>query len=129
MPDRRSRERSNYVRATRSAAWRLETFAADHQETQKMLDHYNSILNTMRGVSPTPHVAGGAVRDSLLDREIKDIDLFLAADRTDDAAALMRSRFGYVRVGEWANYAMFSDPAVVRVAKFEKADELVPVCL
>ena len=41
----------------------------------------------------------------------------------------MRSQFGFVKVGEWKNYEMFSDPAVSRVAKFEKADETIPICL
>ena len=41
----------------------------------------------------------------------------------DEAAALLRSDFGFVKVGEWESYEMFSDPAVKRVAKFEKADE------
>jgi len=34
-----------------------------------------------------------------------------------------------VKVGEWTQYEHHSDPAVVRVAKFEKADETVPLCL
>ena len=69
------------------------------------------------------------MRDTLLERPIKDIDLFLDAEATDEAAALLRSQFGFVKVGEWKTYEMFSDPAVVRVAKFEKADETIPVCL
>ena len=69
------------------------------------------------------------MRDSLLERPIRDIDLFLDAVATDEAAALLRSQFGFVKVGEWKSYEMFSDPAVERVAKFEKADETIPVCL
>jgi hypothetical protein len=94
-----------------------------------MLEHYNSILKTIRGLDPSAHIAGGAVRDTLLERTIKDVDLFLDAGCTDEAAALMRSQFSFVKVGEWKSYAMFSDPAVVRVARFEKADESIPVCL
>ncbi len=56
-------------------------------------------------------------------------DLFLDAFCADEAAALLRLKFGFVKVGEWKSYEMFSDPAVVRVAKFEKADESIPVCL
>jgi hypothetical protein len=94
-----------------------------------MLNHYNQILKTIRGLDPSAHIAGGAVRDTLLERPIKDIDLFLGEFFTNEAAALLRSQFGYVKVGEWKSYEMFSDPAVVRVAKFEKADETIPLCL
>ena len=44
-----------------------------------MLERYNPILNTIKGLCPTAHIAGGAVRDTLLERPIKDIDLFLDA--------------------------------------------------
>lgn len=94
-----------------------------------MLERYNSILNTIRNICPTAHIGGGAVRDSLLERPIRDVDLFLDADCTDAAAVLLRSQFSFVKVGEWESYEMFSDPAVARVAKFEKADETIPVCL
>ncbi|MGX1320499.1 hypothetical protein AB7M17_003952 [Bradyrhizobium sp. USDA 377] len=94
-----------------------------------MLERYNPILGAIRSICPTAHIAGGAVRDTLLERPIRDVDLFLDADCTDEAAALMRSQYGFVKVGEWKQYAMFSDPAVERVAKFEKADEEIPVCL
>jgi len=94
-----------------------------------MLQRYNSILKTIKEICPSAHIGGGAVRDTLLERPIRDVDLFLDAGCTDEAAALMRSQFGFVKVGEWKNYEMFSDPAVVRVAKFEKADETIPVCL
>jgi hypothetical protein len=94
-----------------------------------MLEHYSDILKTIRGFDPTAHIAGGAVRDTLLERPIRDIDLFLSETFTDDAAKVMRAKFGFVKVGEWESYGMFSDPAVVRVARFEKADERIPVCL
>lgn len=94
-----------------------------------MLARYNPILDAIKNCCPTAHIGGGAVRDTLLERPIKDIDLFLDADCTDQAAALMRSQFSFVKVGEWKSYEMFSDPAVVRVARFEKADETTPVCL
>ena len=94
-----------------------------------MLDHYNSILNTIRDLCPTAHIGGGAVRDSLLERPIRDIDLFLDDAVTDSAAKVLRSQFGFVKVGEWTSYEQFSDPAVARLAKFEKADESIPVCL
>ena len=55
-----------------------------------MLERYNPILNAIRDLSPTAHIAGGAVRDTLLERPIKDIDLFLDNSATDEAAKLMR---------------------------------------
>jgi hypothetical protein len=94
-----------------------------------MLERYNPILNAIKDLDSTAHIGGGAVRDTLLERPIRDIDLFLEADATDGAACVLRSRFGYVKVGEWKSYEMFSDPAVIRVAKFEKADEAIPICL
>jgi hypothetical protein len=98
-----------------------------------MLEHYSDILKTIRGLDPSAHIGGGAVRDTLLERPIKDVDLFLGCGPgqsiLQDAAKLLRSDFGFVKVGEWKNYEMFSDPAVVAVAKFEKADETIPICL
>jgi hypothetical protein len=98
-----------------------------------MLEHYNPILTAIRALDPTAHIAGGAVRDTLLERPIKDVDLFLNGgpfqSTLQDAAKLLRSDFGFVKVGEWVQYEGFSDPAVVAVAKFEKADETIPVCL
>jgi hypothetical protein len=94
-----------------------------------MLEKYNPLLNAIKDLSSTAHIGGGAVRDTLLERPIRDVDLFLEVEATDGAASVLRSRFGYVKVGEWKSYEMFSDPAVIRVAKFEKADETVPLCL
>jgi hypothetical protein len=94
-----------------------------------MLERYNPILNAIKDLDSTAHIGGSAVRDTLLERLIRDVDLFLEAAATDGATCVLRSRFGYVKVGEWKNYEMFSDPAVIRVAKFEKADEIIPICL
>lgn len=94
-----------------------------------MLEKYNPILHTIKALCPTAHIGGGSVRDTLAGKPFKDVDLFLHNAVADDAAKLLRSQFSYVKVGEWENYEMFSDPAVARVAKFEKADETVPVCL
>jgi hypothetical protein len=96
----------------------------------RKVQHYGNILGALqRKIPGSPHIAGGAVRDSILDRPIKDIDVFLRHDTKDEAAALLRSDFGYVKVGEWRSYEMFSDPIVAGVCKFEKADETIPVCL
>jgi hypothetical protein len=97
-----------------------------------MLERYNPILGAIRALDRSAHIGGGAVRDTLLERPIKDVDLFLfGPDQStlQPVAKLLRSDFGFVKVGEWAQYEMFSDPAVGVVAKFEKADETIPVCL
>jgi hypothetical protein len=94
-----------------------------------MLDRYNPILSELQKLDPLAHIAGGAIRDTLLERPIKDIDLFLGDYGIDKAAALLRSEFGFVKVGEWKQYLAFSDPRISRLAKFEKADEETPIAL
>ena len=96
----------------------------------RTVQHYDNILEALQRSMLAPvHIAGGAVRDTILGRPIRDIDMFLPEARCDAAADLLRSRFGYVKVGQWAQYMHFSDPMVARVAKFEKADETIPLCL
>jgi Poly A polymerase head domain len=96
----------------------------------RRVQYYDGILEALqRAIPGSVHIAGGAVRDTILERPIKDIDIFLADAGGDAAAALLRSKFGYVKVGEWKQYLDFSDPMVTRVAKFEKADETIPICL
>jgi len=96
----------------------------------RRVQYYGGVLEALqRAIPGSVHIAGGAVRDTLLDRPIKDVDVFLHHVAGDQAAALLRSEFGYVKVGEWKQYLDFSDPMVERVAKFEKADETIPVCL
>ena len=96
----------------------------------RKVHYYDGILEALQRALPgRPHIAGGAVRDTILERPIRDVDIFLHEPAADEAAALLRSEFGYVKVGEWKRYAGFSDPLVERVAKFEKADETIPVCL
>jgi Poly A polymerase head domain len=90
---------------------------------------YSDILETIRTIAPQTHIAGGAVRDTLLEREIHDVDIFAADGAVDEIAKLLRSDFSYVKVGDWVQYLGFSDPAMTRVAKFEKADEAIPVCI
>jgi hypothetical protein len=97
--------------------------------TRKVLFYDGILEGLQRSVSALVHVAGGAVRDTILGRPFRDIDIFLPDTHGDAAAALLRSQFGYVKVGEWGQYLDFSDPMVARVAKFEKADETIPVCL
>ena len=90
---------------------------------------YTAILAALQQIAPEAHIAGGAVRDTLLQKPINDIDVFMKEEYVDEAAALLRSACGYVKVGEWKQYLKFSDPAMTRVAKFEKADETIPVCI
>jgi hypothetical protein len=96
----------------------------------RQVQHYDNILEVLqRAIPGSVHIAGGAVRDTILERPIRDIDIFLPHTAGEEAAALLRTQFGYVKVGEWKQYEHFSDPVVVRVAKFEKADETIPICL
>jgi hypothetical protein len=69
------------------------------------------------------------VRDTILKKDIHDIDVFMKDEHVERAAALLRSSCSYVKVGEWKEYLGFSDPAMTRVAKFEKADATIPVCI
>ncbi|HVI68271.1 MAG TPA: hypothetical protein VM910_37680 [Bradyrhizobium sp.] len=95
----------------------------------KTVFDYAAILATLQQVAPEAHIAGGAVRDTILQKEIADIDVFMSDEHVEAAAALLRSSCSYVKVGEWKQYLGFSDPAMTRVAKFEKADEPIPVCI
>lgn len=93
------------------------------------ISDYATVLATLQQIAPEAHIAGGAVRDTILQKQIHDIDVFMADEHVDEAAALLRSSCSYVKVGEWKQYLQFSDPAMTRVAKFEKADETIPVCI
>ena len=90
---------------------------------------YTTVLATLQQIAPEAHIAGGAVRDTILQKQIHDIDVFMKDEHVEEAAALLRSHCSYVKVGEWKQYLGFSDPAMTRVAKFEKADETIPVCI
>jgi len=96
----------------------------------RQVQYYGNILEALQRALPGhPHIAGGAVRDTILERPIRDVDVFIHDDAGDAAAALLRIDFGYVKVGEWRQYEHFSDPMVVRVAKLEKAEKTIPICL
>jgi hypothetical protein len=90
---------------------------------------YATVLATLQQMAPEAHIAGGAVRDTILQKQIADIDVFMSDEHVDKAAALLRSSCSYVKVGEWKQYLGFSDPAMTCVAKFEKADETIPICI
>lgn len=95
----------------------------------KTMFDYATVLATLQQIAPEAHIAGGAVRDTLLQKQIHDIDVFMKDEHVEEAAALLRSQCSYIKVGEWKQYLEFSDPAMTRVAKFEKADETIPVCI
>jgi tRNA nucleotidyltransferase/poly(A) polymerase len=40
-----------------------------------MLERYNPILSAIQNLDASAHIAGGAVRDTLLERPIRDVDL------------------------------------------------------
>jgi hypothetical protein len=95
----------------------------------RTMNDYTAILATLQRFAGEAHIAGGAVRDTLLEKPIHDIDVFMSDEHVDQAATVLRSEHGYVKVGEWKQYLEFSDPAMTRLAKFEKADETIPVCI
>lgn len=93
---------------------------------------YTNMLKTIRSIAPQAHIAGGAVRDTILQKTIHDIDVFIDDDidsAAEEVAKMLRSNFSYIKTGEWKQYLGFSDPAMTRVAKFEKADEAIPLCI
>jgi hypothetical protein len=90
---------------------------------------YTTVLATLQHIAPEAHISGGAVRDTILQKQIHDIDVFMKDEHVEKAAALLRSSCKYVKVGEWKQYLGFSDPAMTRVAKFENADETIPICI
>lgn len=97
--------------------------------TRTTVFDYTDILTSLRQLAPEAHIAGGAVRDTILKRPICDIDVFLDDAALETAAARLRSAYGYVKVGEWQQYLGFSDPVMTRLAKFERADAAIPLCL
>ena len=97
--------------------------------TNKTIYDYTTILASLQQISPLAHIAGGAVRDTALNKPIHDIDVFADDGDVEQIAACLRASHGYVKVGEWKQYLGFSDPAMLRVAKFEKADETIPICV
>jgi Poly A polymerase head domain len=95
-----------------------------------MLDQYQPILAGIQAIEPLAHIAGGAVRDTILNRPIKDIDVFLDYRHIDTAAEMLHSKFGYAgETREWTKYQDFSDPVVVHVTNFEKTGETIPLSL
>jgi Poly A polymerase head domain len=90
---------------------------------------YADLISDLRKISPQAHIAGGAVRDTIIQKPIRDIDIFADTADVEALAARLRAKHGYVRVGQWTQYNGFSDPAMTCVAKFERPDEEIPVCI
>jgi hypothetical protein len=95
----------------------------------RTVSDYTNILATLQQIAPEAHIAGGSVRDTLLQKQIHDIDVFMGDEHVEETATLLRSVHKYVKVGEWKQYNDFSDPAMTRVARFENADEPLPICI
>lgn len=91
--------------------------------------NYADLLAELQTIAPSAHIAGGAVRDTILEKPLRDVDIFMDDEHVEEAAKFLRSRLGFVKVGEWRQYLGFSDPAMTRVAKFEKAEETIPLCI
>jgi hypothetical protein len=100
-----------------------------HTQHDTTVFDYAALLASIQRVAPEAHIAGGAVRDTILKKPIKDIDIFLADANLEATAAHLRRADAYVKVGEWKEYLGFSDPAMTCLAKFERADATIPVCL
>jgi hypothetical protein len=94
-----------------------------------MLNHYNPMLTAIRALCPTAHIGGGAVRDSLLGRQIKDVDVFLSDAAFGAAARLLRSEFGYAKTGGWVAGPgwVAASNGVVRSSSFERWDGDTPI--
>ena len=68
---------------------------------------YATVLATLQQVAPEAHIAGGSVRDTILQKKIADIDVFMEDEHVEAAAALLRSSCAYVKTGEWKQYLEF----------------------
>lgn len=97
----------------------------------KTVYDYKETLTAIQTIASQAHIAGGAPRDTITGKPIRDVDVFLpdTGDNIKKVAALLRSHFHYVQVGQFENYEGFSEPAMTCVAKFEKWDETIPICL
>ena len=55
----------------------------------KTVFDYATILTALQQIAPEAHIAGGAVRDTILQKQIHDIDIFMDDVHVDEAAALL----------------------------------------
>lgn len=85
------------------------------------------ILSSIHPFAPEAHIAGGAVRDLILNRPVKDIDLFVSAENALAVAQKIkqvRPFFVSVRGGDYFEW----DPTIVEVAEYE-GNGLLPINL
>ena len=47
----------------------------------KTVRDYETILSSIRRIAPEAHIAGGAVRDTLVGKAIRDVDVFMGHGR------------------------------------------------
>jgi hypothetical protein len=104
----------------------------DYAYTTTVWD-YHGLLGALQKIVPEAHIAGGAVRDTILHKPIADIDVFVKDEHLEQAAAFLCSH-GYKKVGAWRERYLFSDPLfspspMTRHAKFEKAGKTLPISL
>jgi hypothetical protein len=107
----------------------LNSLNINIETTTRVVQNYGEILKALQGLAPEAHIAGGAVRDTILHRQIRDVDVFMPDQHLGEVAKLLRTEFGFVLVGKWQQYAQFSDPVMTWVARFERADETIPLCI
>jgi hypothetical protein len=99
----------------------------DYAYTMTMCDYYR-LLDALQKIVPEAHIAGGAVRDTILHKPIADIDVFVKDEHLEQAAAFPCSD-GYKKVGAWRERYLFSLLPMTRHAKFEKAGKTLPISL
>ena len=77
----------------------MQTLKDMHEEMQRRLGHIGHVV-----------IAGGAVRDAMLDRPAKDYDVFLLAPHmVDKAMAVTAMNTDYVRAPNGAQYGLTMD--------------------
>lgn len=86
------------------------------------------ILTALQAVAPDARIAGGAVRDWLLERPVKDIDVFVSADASERklAKAVMKFRPEVKRTVDGRYFQ--SDRSVVESIEYgDEAERLPPI--
>ena len=52
----------------------------------KTFNNYTTVLTALQQIAPEAHIAGGAVRDTILQRQIRDTDVFMRDEHVEEAA-------------------------------------------
>lgn len=86
---------------------------------QQTLDDWSSLLQRIKTVEPKAHIAGGAVRDLLNGRTIKDIDIFVPAE-TDMSgiARTIESTHPFLTRITGGGYIPGADPVVTETYEY-----------